>query len=57
MFYKVCMLEKVKVDETFKTSLSLLSNLFPKKFVAPMTVIRKFGDVISFDSAGYINAG
>ena len=41
----------------WKTSFSLLSNLFPNFFVAPVIVFRKLGDVISFQSASYINVG
>ena len=40
-----------------KTSFSLLSNLFPNFFVAPVIAFRKLGDVISFQSASYINVG
>lgn len=43
--------------DIWKTSFSLLSNLFPNFFVAPVIVFRKLGDVISFQSASYINVG
>ena len=50
--------ERKSGKETFeKTSFSLLSNLFPHFFVAPVIVFRKLGDVISFPLASYINVG
>lgn len=46
-----------KEKRHLKTSFSLLSNLFPNVFVAPVIVFRKLGDVISFQSASYIKVG
>lgn len=43
--------------DIWKISFSLLSDLFPTFFVAPVIVFRKLSDVISFQLASYINAG
>lgn len=49
--------KKMKVEGTLKTFFLFTKQLVSKKCVAPMTVVRKLGDVISFELASYINSG